>query len=179
MMKNSENSIMSELAYEYNLSPINVFPKGNGKSDKPKIALVDFEDYRRAYVIAIKNELNVEVFEKESFDSKWIRTGIIAKDSFKRNKKEFDKDCKFYDENDADKFFKTYIKPRLSEFDNLEDLSEFIYLMNDISDEIGDCGPNEFVVVKDDECIEVVEKSCMCYDDQAGGSHIIGLIMPD
>lgn len=137
---------MYELSDEHNLKFIETTEDGrNGYPQNLKPALIGFETFEEAEEFAKENGLKTWIFHKRDGWQLWERRKP-AYESFNVSAEDYGDNYNVFKANDLDDYFENEVKPYLENFDNIEDLKDFLNNQEEIMNELECCDENEAVI---------------------------------
>lgn len=140
-----------------------------------KLAIIGFDNFKQAEKLAKEYGLSIELFYKEDGKKIYFRTGHRRYEEITVNADDLGDCYSQFNKNDYDKYYENEIAPRLSDFNNLEDLDEFLNKQREIMEQLYIAGDNEIVICRDLCYYDTVrEKTMKSYHD--GLVAVIGLI---
>lgn len=169
------NRDLAEIASENGLQVIETTSSITGYPEGLQKAIIGFDTFEEAEVLAKENGLSIEAFKKHDGWNLWYRTGCQMWEAFLRSAEDFGDDYRGYTKEDLEDFYLNEVQPMVSEFEDLDSLRCFLDLMGKIKDEIEDAEDDELVIACCGEYYATIKARTMsyCYDAH---SYAIGLI---
>lgn len=173
---NKEKKSIQEIAEINNLTIIETTSERSGYPSRLQYAIIGFENFEKAQSLADEFGLVFETFEKKDGWQLWFRTGNIAFEEFKNSSEDYGDNYSEFDggELSPEAFYEDEIKPRLSDFDRLEDLKSFISCQEEIIEKIGDASVNEKVIINEGRYYDTIPLRSMYFSHDTH-NYAIGL----
>ena len=133
------------LADENGLKFVETTSGTNGYPQNLKPALIGFYDYEGAEEFATEHGLETYIFHKRDGWQLWERKNpayepmTITSDDYGDNYNMFTPD-------ELENYYENEVKPRLEDFDNMDDIKDFLNDEEEIMDELARCNDNEAVI---------------------------------
>lgn len=147
----------------------------NGYPQQLQQAVIGFETFEQAEMLAEENGLSIEIFTKRDGWGIWYRTGNHAWGPFERSAEEYGDDYRQYSRDDLEDFYEREVKPTVDSFDDFASLREYLDKMEELRDKIEDADDDELVLAACYGYYDTIKKTSMsyCYDTR---HFAIGLI---
>lgn len=147
----------------------------NGYPQQLQQAVIGFETFEHAEMLAEENGLSIEIFTKRDGWGIWYRTGNHAWEPFKRSAEEYGDDYRQYSRDDLEDFYEREVKPTVDSFNDFASLREYLDKMEELRDKIEDADDDELVLATCYGYYDTIKKTSMsyCYDTR---HFAIGLI---
>ena len=147
----------------------------NGYPQHLQQAVIGFDTFEDAEMLAEENGLSIEIFTKRDGWGLWYRTGNHAWESFERSAEEFGDDYRQYSKDDLESFYVCEVQPNVDGFDDFASMREYLDKMEEIRDKIVDADDDELVLATCYGYYDTIKKNTMsyCYDTR---HFAIGLI---
>lgn len=137
--------LFHELAYDNDLQFIETTEAANGYPQNLKPALIGFNDYEDAEEFAQEHDLQTYVFHKRYGWQLWQRSKP-AYEPMTITSDDYGDDYNMFTHDELDDYFGNEVKPRLDDFDNMEELKKFLNEQEEIMNELERCDENEAVI---------------------------------
>lgn len=166
---------IDEIASIENLEVIETTSANNGYPENIKKALIGLENFEQAEELSKKYGLSIETFTKKDGWQLYYRTGDRVLSAIEISEEQFGDNYRAYTFADLKTFYEDEVQSRINEFNNFEDVEEFLANKKKIYEAIENADSNEIVLTCDDEYYDTVKKFTMChyYDTK---TTVIGLI---
>ena len=156
-----EKLSLRDLAAEKGLDYIETTTNRNGYPENIKGAIIGFKTFDEAQALADGYGLSIESFEQRDGWKLWYRTGKSMYEPFNNGASDYGDDYNEYDKSSLDSFYDDEIKPVLTEFNNLDDLEEFIKDKKQLIQAIEDADEGEIVITRYGEYFETIREHSM------------------
>lgn len=137
--------LLRELADNNGLQFIETTSGNNGYPQDLKPALIGFNDYEEAEEFAQEHGLQTYIFHKRDGWQLWQRSKP-AYEPMTITSDDYGDDYNMFTHDELDDYFGNEVKPRLDDFDNMEELKKFLNNQEEIMDELDRCNENEAVI---------------------------------
>ena len=137
--------LLRELADNNALQFIETTSATNGYPQDLKPALIGFNDYEEAEEFAQEHGLQTYIFHKRDGWQLWQRSKP-AYEPMTITSDDYGDDYNMFTHDELDGYFGNEVKPRLDDFDNMEELKKFLNNQEEIMDELDRCNENEAVI---------------------------------
>lgn len=137
--------LLRELADNNALQFIETTSATNGYPQDLKPALIGFNDYEEAEEFAQEHGLQTYIFHKRDGWQLWQRSKP-AYEPMTITSDDYGDDYNMFTNDELDDYFGNEVKPRLDDFDNMEELKKFLNNQEEIMDELDRCNENEAVI---------------------------------
>lgn len=137
--------LLRELADNNALQFIETTSGNNGYPQDLKPALIGFNDYEEAEEFAQEHGLQTYIFHKRDGWQLWQRSKP-AYEPMIISAENYGDDYNMFTHDELDDYFGNEVKPRLDDFDNMEELKKFLNNQEEIMDELDRCNENEAVI---------------------------------
>lgn len=135
---------MNEIASENGLQFVETTVGFNGYPQNVKGAIIGFDDFEQAEELSKETGLRLEVIAKRDGWQLWHRNGNTANEPLRITEADFGDDYSFL--TDDENFYNNEVKPFLDDFDNIDDLLDFLNKKKEIADALSQVY-DEYVVV--------------------------------
>jgi len=171
-----ENQInLREIAETNGLTYAESTSGSNGYPSNIKGIIIDFENFEDAENLAEKHNLSVEYFQKKDGWQLWERTGNQAHEPMKNSSDDYGDNYSQLEKMNEKVFYESEVKDSLENFDNLEDLQNFLSKKQELFEEIENMEVDEIVITCQGEYYETIKKESMYFTHDT--NHVtIGLI---
>ena len=137
--------LLRELADNNALRFIETTSATNGYPQDLKPALIGFNDYEEAEEFAQEHGLQTYIFHKRDGWQLWQRSKP-AYEPMTITSDDYGDDYNMFTHDELDDYFGNEVKPRLDDFDNMEELKKFLNNQEEVMDELDRCNENEAVI---------------------------------
>lgn len=137
--------LLREFADNNALQFIETTSATNGYPQDLKPALIGFNDYEEAEEFAQEHGLQTYIFHKRDGWQLWQRSKP-AYEPMTITSDDYGDDYNMFTHDELDDYFDNEVKPRLDDFDNMEELKKFLNNQEEIMDELDRCNENEAVI---------------------------------
>lgn len=168
------NELICEIADREGLEYIETTTGRNGYPENIRGAIIGFETYAQAYKLAVKYELDVELFKTRYGWQFWERCGWMPT-PLKISAEDYGDNYSQY--NDVDDVLNR-LKDELPYMDSIEEIIAAAENAREIIDEINDCKPGEIVITCHGRYYETVSEETMRWDHDSK-IYEIGVINKD
>lgn len=174
-MENREKKAINEIAYENGLELVEFTRGRNGYPERLHNAVIGFEDFAEAEAMADNYGLELAILGKRDGWQLWERycgaCGPLFLTDF------FTEDHNFFFKCDAENYYNEYVKPYLCDFENIDELSEFVKNQAAIIEELACIGNYDMVVTYCGKYYDTLPGEAMQYHDRLNGcTYAIGLV---
>lgn len=152
---------LEEILAEYDLQVIHTTEGKNGYPCNVKMALVGFEDFNEVEEVAERFNLQIATFYKKDGWELWQRDGNVTYKPITPTWSNYGDDYECYDGGNVDFYFENYVKNRLPEISDMEELSEFYTEAQRAANEIELANDDEQVVTYEGRYFETIKKECV------------------
>ena len=158
-----------------NLQVIETTSAMNGYPQFIKKALIGFETYEQAEMVAKKYGLSIEYFTKRDGWKLYYRTNDKAYSAIEVTADQYGDDYRSFTSADCDNYYENEVKGMVCEFDSFEEVESFLTMKKKIYEAIENLEDDEMVLTCQGEYYDTVKQYTMChfYDTK---STVIGLI---
>ena len=138
----------------------------NGYPENLQRAIIGFDTFEDAKMLAEEHGLSIEIFSKLDGWGIWYRTSNHAWEAFERSSDEYGDDYRQYSKDDLESFYVCEVQPNVDGFDSFASLREYLDKMEEIRDKIEDADDDELVLASCYGYYDTVKKTTMsyCYD---------------
>lgn len=136
---------MNELASEYDLQFVETTSGRNGYPENLKPALVGFDTFEDAENFAQEHGLDTWLLHKRDGWQLWNRVYSVY-EPMSISCEDYGDDYNLYTASSLECYFEEEVKPRLENFDNIEDLREFLKEQEEIMSELEYLDDDEAVI---------------------------------
>jgi len=160
---------LNGLTYAESTSGTNGYPNGI------KGIIIGFEYFQDAEELAEKHGLTIEFFTKKDGWDLWERTNNQAHEPLKNSSEDYGDNYSQMEKMNEKVFYESEVKYSLENFDNLEDLQNFLSKKQELFEEIENMEVDEIVITCQGEYYETIKKESMYFTHDT--NHVtIGLI---
>jgi len=147
----------------------------NGYPSNIKGIIIGFDNFKDAEELAEKHGLSIEFFTKKDGWYLWKRTNNQAHEPMKNSSDDYGDNYHQFEKMSEKVFYESEIKDSLENFDNLEDLQNFLSKKQELFEEIEKMEVDEIVITCQGEYYETIKKESMYFTHDT--NHVtIGLI---
>lgn len=147
----------------------------NGYPSNIKGIIIGFEYFQDAEELAEKHGLNIEFFTKKDGWDLWERTNNQAHEPMKNSSDDYGDNYHQFEKMSEKVFYESEIKHSIENFDNLEDLQNFLSKKQELFEEIEKMEVDEIVITYQGDFYETIKKESMYFTHDT--NHVtIGLI---
>lgn len=173
----NEKLSLQEIVVSNNLKLIETTSERSGYPSHLQYAIIGFESFEQAQKIADEFDLNIEHFESRDGWRFWFRTGNNAYEEFKNSSEDYGDNYSEFDggELSPESFYESEIKPRLEDFNSIDDLKNFLNEQEKIIQAIGDASVSEVVITNQGRYYDTIPKRSMDFSHDTR-RYAIGLI---
>lgn len=138
----------------------------NGYPENLQRAIIGFDTFEDAEMLAEEHGLSIEIFSKLDGWGIWYRTNNHAWEAFERSSNEYGDDYRQYSKDDLESFYVCEVQPNVDSFDDFASLRGFLDKMEEIRDKIEDADDDELVLATCYGYYDTIKKTTMsyCYD---------------
>ena len=152
-----------DLAAQGGLELIETTSERNGYPRCLKKAIIGFDSMEEAREYAEQHNLSIEIFHKRDGWSLWYRTGNRAYDPFIRTAEDYGDDYLLFTDDDANNYYENEVQEIISDFDNFDDVENFLKERREVYDAICALGEDEAVVTYRGSLYEKIKLHSMSY----------------
>ena len=165
---------MYELADEHDLEFVETTDGMNGYPQNLEPALIGFETFEQAEKFSQEHGLETWIFHKRDGWQLWERRNP-AYEAFENTAEDYGDNYNVFKADELEDYYEQEIRPCLDNFDNLEDLKDFIEDQEEIMNELDRCDENEAVVTYCGRLYDTIKvRSMEWYHDTH--SYVIGVL---
>jgi len=147
----------------------------NGYPSNIKGIIIGFDNFKDAEELAEKHGLSIEFFTKRDGWELWERTNNQAHEPMKNSSDDYGDNYSQLEKMNEKVFYESEVKDSLENFDNLEDLQNFLSKKQELFEEIENMEDDEIVITCQGDYYETIKKQSMYWAHDT--RHItIGLI---
>lgn len=166
---------IDEIASIENLEVIETTSAYYGYPENIKKAVIGLDNFEQAEELAKKYGLSIEMFTKKDGWQLYYRTGNRAFSPIEISEDNYGDNYRSYTLADLKSFYEDEVQERINEFNNFEDVEEFLANKKKIYEAIEDADDDEMVLTCDGYYYDTVKKYTMWhYHDTK--TTVIGLI---
>lgn len=171
-----ENQIdLREIAENNGLTYAESTSGTNGYPSNIKGIIIGFEYFQDAEELAEKHGLIIEFFTKKDGWELWERTNNQAHEPMKNSSDDYGDNYSQLEKMNEKVFYESEIKHSIENFDNLEDLQNFLSKKQELFEEIEKMEVDEVVITYQGDFYETIKKESMYFTHDT--NHVtIGLI---
>ena len=147
----------------------------NGYPSNIKGIIIGFEYFQDAEELAEKHGLSIEFFTKKDGWDLWERTNNQAHEPMKNSSDDYGDNYSQLEKMNEKVFYESEIKHSIENFDNLEDLQNFLSKKQELFEEIEKMEVDEVVITYQGDFYEAIKKVSMSFTHDTKTT-IIGLI---
>jgi hypothetical protein len=171
-----ENQIdLREIAENNGLTYAESTSGTNGYPSNIKGIIIGFDNFQDAEELAEKHGLNIEFFTKKDGWDLWERTNNQAHEPMKNSSDDYGDNYSQLEKMNEKVFYESEIKDSIENFDNLEDLQNFLSKKQELFEEIEKMEVDEIVITYQGDFYETIKKVSMSFTHDTKTT-IIGLI---
>ena len=170
-------SRINEIAYVCGLDVVETTTGRNGYPQNLKQAIVGFDEWEYVVSVAERYGLRITTLHKRDGWQLWERNGNTTLEPLKPTEEWYGDNFKFYQGEDTQSFFWDEMKPVLGDIDSYEELLSFIDDKKDVIKQIERAYENEWVVLREGEHYETIEKECLSWSHDT--HHYVIALMED
>lgn len=152
-----------ELASQNDLDLIETTSERNGYPLNLKKAIIGFDSMEEARIVADQNDLSVEIFHKRDGWNVWYRTGRQAYEPFTRSAEDYGDDFSLFTASDTDSYYENEVQDIVADFDNFDDVEEFLKERREVYDAISNLDDKEALVTYQGRLYEKIRRISMGY----------------
>ena len=160
----AEDNGMHAIAERYGLEVIETTTDKNGYPKDLQNALVGFDTFEDAQDVAEEYGLRITTFVRKDGHEFYYRNNNTTYEPLHIRAEDYGDDYKVFDKNHHKNYYKNEVRPYLSDFDNIDDLFDFVNEQMNIITELENIGNDELVIVRDGEYYETIERNTMCWE---------------
>lgn len=142
-------------------------------------AIIGFDDWDECEKVAKKWGLSIQHLTRRSGQEYWYRTNAVAYGPYKNSAADYGMNFEQYSAKDANTYYENEVRPMLNDFENLDELQDFIRKQVEIQDAIANCLDSEIVLVKGGEYFRTINEISMRWTDEDGNEYAIGLVVDE
>ena len=147
----------------------------NGYPSNIKGIIIGFDNFKDAEKLADKHGLTIEFFTKKDGWDLWERTNNQAHEPMKNSSDDYGDNYSQLEKMNEKVFFESEVKDSIENFDNLEDLQNFLSKKQELFEEVKKMEVDEIVITYQGDFYEIIKKESMYFAHDT--EHItIGLI---
>ena len=162
----AEDNGMHAIAEQYGLTVIKTTTDKNGYPKDLQNALVGFDTFEEAQDVAEEYGLRITTFIRKAGHELYYRNNNTTYEPLHIRAEDYGDDYKVFGINHHKNYYKNEVRPYLSDFDNIDDLMDFVSAQEDIISALDDISRNELVIVRDGEYYETIERKTMRWDNE-------------
>ena len=148
---------------------------GNGYPSNIKGIIIGFDNFEDAEKLAEEHNLTIEFFKKKDGWQLWERTNNQAHEPMKNSSDDYGDNYNQLEKMNEKVFFESEVKDSIENFDNLEDLQNFLSKKQELFEEIEKMEVDEIVITYQGDFYETIKKVSMYFAHDTKTT-IIGLI---
>lgn len=164
-----------DLALEYGLDIIETTINRNGYPESLKKAMIGFENFEEAKLVAEIYDLRVTTFFKKDGWQLWVRNSDTTYHPLHITSSDYGDDYKAHYCGDRVRFFEEEIKPCLDNFKSLDDLEAFLRDKRKLYDELDNIDDSQIVISYQDRYFETIDINSMAWSHDTK-NYVIGVI---
>ena len=166
---------LESIAEKNGLEVITTTSNRNGYPQRLQRAIIGFDTFEDAEMLAHEEGLSIEFFTKRDGWCLWYREGTHALAPFERSLEEYGDEYRQWSKADLDGFYENEVQPSVCAFDDFASLRCFLNIMEEILHKIEDADDDEIVLANFGGYYDTIKKTTMsyCYDTR---HFAIGLI---
>lgn len=165
---------MRELASEYNLHFVETTSARNGYPENLATALVGFNSFEDAEKFAKEHGLDTWLLHKRDGWELWNRVHSVY-EPMSITCEDYGDNYNLYMPSSLENYFEDEIKPCLENFDNIEDMRNFLDNQEEIMDELEQCDEDEAVITYCGSFYETIKLHPMEWEHDTH-NYIIGVM---
>lgn len=166
---------IDEIANFENLEVIETTSARNGYPENIKKAVIGLDNFEQAEELAKKYGLSIETFAKRDGWQLYYRTNDRVLSAIEVTEEQFGDNYRAYTSADLKNFYEDEVQGRINEFNNFEDVEEFLAGKKKIYEVIENADSDEIVLACDGKYYDTVKKFTMCHYHDTNTT-VIGLI---
>lgn len=170
--------LLENIAYEKGLEYIETTTGMNGYPQCIRGAIIGFDTFEEAEAVAQENGLRITTFFKRDGWHLYERNNNTAWEPLKITSYDYGDDYNHYDSDDVENFFEEYVAPMLGEFDNFDDLQNFIDEYKRIYEELLSIDETQLVITCMGRYHETIDKKSMSWSNDSK-TWVIGVMEED
>ena len=147
----------------------------NGYPSNIKGIIIGFDNFEDAEKLAEEHNLTIEFFKKKDGWQLWERTNNQAHEPMKNSSDDYGDNYNQLEKMNEKVFFESEVKDSTENFDNLEDLQNFLSKKQELFEEIEKMEVDEIVITYQGDFYETIKKVSMYFAHDTKTT-IIGLI---
>ena len=152
-----------EIENEFDVKLIETTIGINGYPQNLKKAIIGFDNFEECEEVASNYpDARIATFHRRDGWQLWERTGT-AFGPFENSADDYGEDYMSFTQNDAKNFFEEEVKPMLEDFDNFDELRDFLDKKEEILDEINKLDDNEMVITHEGRYYDTIDKVSMSF----------------
>lgn len=172
-MKNKAD--LREIAENNGLTYAESTNGSNGYPSNIKGIIIGFDNFKDAEELAEKHGLSIEFFTKRDGWELWERTNNQAHEPMKNSSDDYGDNYSQLEKMNEKVFFESEVKDSIENFDNLEDLQNFLSKKQELFEEVEKMEVDEVVITYQGDFYETIKKVSMYFTHDT--NHVtIGLI---
>ena len=157
----AEDNGMHAIAERYGLQVIETTTDKNGYPKDLQNALVGFDTFEEAQDVAEEYGLRITTFVRKDGHEFYYRNNNTTYEPLHIRAEDYGDDYKVFGINHRKNYYKNEVRPHLHDFDDIDDLMDFVEAQSDIIAELESLGDDELVIVRDGEYYETIERNIM------------------
>lgn len=166
---------IDEIANLETLEVIETTSARNGYPENIKKALIGLDNFEQAEELAKKYGLSIEMFTKKDGWQLYYRAGDRVFSAIEVTEDNYGDNYRAYTSSDLKTFYEDEVQSRIGEFNNFEDVEEFLAGKKKIYEAIEDADSDDMVLTCNGEYYDTVKKYTMCHSHDTKTT-VIGLI---
>lgn len=170
--------LLENIAYENSLEYIETTTGMNGYPQHLRGAIIGFNTFAEAEAIAQEHGLCITTFFKRDGWHFYQRNGDTTDEPLKITSYDYGDDYSHYDSDDVENFFEEQVSPMLGDFDNFDELQNFIDEHKKIYEELQSIDENQLVITCMGGYYETIDKKSMSWSHD-GKTWVIGVMEDD
>lgn len=162
------------LADENDLKFVETTSGMNGYPQDLQPALIYFNDYEEAEEFAREHDLQTYIFHKRDGWQLWERKNP-AYEPMTISAEDYGDDYNMFKADELEGYYEHEVKPCLENFDNIEDLKDFLYAQEEIINELERCNEDEAIVTYCGKWYDTIKVKSMEWSHDTH-NYVIGVI---
>ena len=154
---------IDEVAYENGLDIIETTTDRGGYPRNLKRAIIGFSTFDEAEALANEYGLRTTTFEKRDGWQLWVRDNSRTYSAMEITSDNYGDNYYNYYASDKDSFYEEEVKPRLGDYDDIEELQSFLGDMREIYEEIKAIDENQVVITCEGRYYETIDAKSMSW----------------
>lgn len=164
-----------EIAENHNLHLIETTTGMNGYPRECKHALIGFDDFAEAERIAEEYNLRITTFFKRDGWQLWERNSNTTYSAMNISADDYGDDYRSFCAAEEATYYADEVKPFLSDFEDFDELQEFLNEREEVFENIQDLTEDEIVITCNGRFYEIVEHTTMQWSHDTK-NYAIGVI---